>query len=204
MEDEKSARSPCRAIVPPTFPSQFWHPRQVVLWCHRSPHCVQHMPPNRSQTECPNCHCQLDTLAAVLSHLNHPYSSCSRWFLPPDSQPASPSSSIQGDLETSPHIAFPSSGHVFGKGPSFLENFHSDKFSGHRTRNLYHPFMSKEEWELAAFLSQSNLSMKVINGFLSLESVCLDLKLLPSLPHHEISRYATLASLSGLQKHSVI
>lgn len=131
------------------------------------------MPPNRSQTECPNCHRQFDTPAIVLSHLNHPYSSCSRWFLPPDSQPSSPSSSVQGNPETFPHITFPSSGYVFGRGSGFLNNFCADKFAGHRTQNLYHPFTSKEEWELASFLTQSNLSMKVIDGFLSLELVRL-------------------------------
>jgi hypothetical protein len=162
------------------------------------------MPPDRSQTECPNCHRQFDTPAAVLGHLNHPYSTCSRWFLPPDSQPTSPSSSTQDDLETSPHIAFPFLGHVFGKGPSFLDNFCSDKFSGNRSRNLYHPFMSKEEWELAAFLTQSDLSMKVIDSFLSLEMVRLNAKPLPLLPYNEIARYGTSTSLSGPQKRSVI
>jgi len=162
------------------------------------------MPPDRSQTGCPNCHRQFDTPAAVLSHLNHPYSTCSRWFLPPDSQPPSPSSSTQDDLNTSPRIPFPFSGHVFGKGPSFLDNFRSDKLSGNRSQNLYHPFASKEEWELAAFLTQCDLSMKVVDGFLSLEMVRLETKPLPLLPYRSVGRYETSTSLSGPRERSVV
>ena len=110
-------------------------------------------------------------MAAVLRHLNHPYSSCTNWFLPPDSQPNSPPSLIQDDSEIPRHETFPLSGHVIGKGQGFMNNFHADKFAEHRAQNIYYPFASRDEWELGAFLSQADISMKATDEFLSLGRV---------------------------------
>jgi hypothetical protein len=57
---------------------------------------------------------------------------------------------------------------VFGQGQDFIDNFKADKFAYRHTENLYFPFSSRDEWELDTFLTQTNLSMKVIDGFLSL------------------------------------
>ena len=130
------------------------------------------MAPNRSQGECPNCHRKFDSAATVIRHLNHPYMSCTKWLLPLDSQPNPPSSPVQGDPKDPPHVAFPFSGHVFGRDQGFADRFHRDKFAEHRAENLYFPFGSRDEFELGAFLTQNNLSMKVIDRFLSLALVC--------------------------------
>ena len=107
-------------------------------------------------------------MATVVRHLNHPYSSCAVWFLPPDSQPNPPSSPAQNDPEVSPPTKFPFSGYVFGQGQGFMDSFHADKFAEHRTGNIYYPFRSRDEWELGAFLTRANLSMNVVDEFLSL------------------------------------
>jgi hypothetical protein len=38
-------------------------------------------------------------------------------------------------------------------------------------KNLYYPFASRDEWELAAFLLRSDLSLASIDSFLSLKLV---------------------------------
>jgi hypothetical protein len=126
------------------------------------------MAPERGQAECPHCHRRFDTVTAVVCHLNHPYLSCANWFLPLDPQRNSTSSPVRDSPEPPPHITFPLSGHVFDQDQGFIDKFHTDRFAEHRAENLYFPFASKDEWELAAFLTQSNLSMKVIDAFLSL------------------------------------
>ena len=163
------------------------------------------MAPNRSQAECPSCHRQFDTATAVICHLNHPYSSCTNWFIPPDSEPNSPSNPVQDDPDMPPPMKFPSASHVFGEGQGFMSNFHMDKFAEHCTRNIYYPFTSRDEWELGAFLTQSNMSMKAVNEFLSLELVspCLSPSHTPSFSHFVIARYVTLTFLSRLQRCSV-
>ena len=58
-------------------------------------------------------------------------------------------------------------------GSMFMDKFNMDKFSNLRTSNLYYPFISHEEWELALWLLCSGLSMRVIDAFLALLKVCL-------------------------------
>jgi hypothetical protein len=94
----------------------------------------------------------------------------------------------------------PSAGQTFGKGKTFLENFDTDAYASQRAANLYYPFSSKEEWELASFLLMSGLSMAKITKFLSLKLVCF----FPPDSHANLlfasSRYGRLSSLSNLQK----
>lgn len=56
-----------------------------------------------------------------------------------------------------------------------METFHTDRFSERRSENIYYPFASREEWELGAFLTRADLSMSVIDEFLSLGLVSYDL-----------------------------
>ena len=60
---------------------------------------------------------------------------------------------------------------MYGCGPGFLGWFQDNKNAEARSTNLYYPFLSKGEWEIAAFLSRSGLSMKLIDEFLSLSLV---------------------------------
>jgi hypothetical protein len=59
----------------------------------------------------------------------------------------------------------------YGRGTTFLQRFDSDQYAQARKTNLYYPFASRDEWELAAFLLRSDLSLASINSFLSLKLV---------------------------------
>ena len=59
----------------------------------------------------------------------------------------------------------------FGTGTTFMDEFDRDQYAGERINNLYYPFASRDEWELAAFLLRSDLSMASIDSFLSLNLV---------------------------------
>ena len=52
-----------------------------------------------------------------------------------------------------------------------MDKFNSDEYALARIQNLYYPFDSKDEWELASFLLLSNLSQSSINKLLSLALV---------------------------------
>ena len=77
-----------------------------------------------------------------------------------------------GPDNTSVADEFQGAGWTFGKGKTFLEDFTTDPYAAERKVNLYYPFASKEEWELALFLLLSGLSMANITKFLLLRLVC--------------------------------
>lgn len=60
---------------------------------------------------------------------------------------------------------------TFGPGVTFMSEFDSDEHAAKRAENPYYPFASKDEWELAAYLLRSDLSMASIDAFLSLKRV---------------------------------
>lgn len=60
---------------------------------------------------------------------------------------------------------------TFGSGTTFMQQFECDDFAEERTQNLYYPFSSRAEWELAAFLLRSDLSLAALDKFLSLNLV---------------------------------
>jgi hypothetical protein len=66
----------------------------------------------------------------------------------------------------------PSHSQTYGKGTTFMDRFGMDKYSHDRLGNIYYPFASRQEWEIASFLLCSSLSMIMIDKFLSLELVC--------------------------------
>ncbi|KAG1906124.1 uncharacterized protein F5891DRAFT_975575 [Suillus fuscotomentosus] len=53
-------------------------------------------------------------------------------------------------------------------GLTFLDVFDADEFAEYRKDNLFYPFASKEEWEVADYLLRSTLSMAAIDEFLKL------------------------------------
>jgi hypothetical protein len=59
----------------------------------------------------------------------------------------------------------------YGTGTTFMDEFDRDQYAGERINNLYYPFASRDEWEFAAFLLRSDLSMASIDSFLSLNLV---------------------------------
>lgn len=86
--------------------------------------------------------------------------------------PAEPTSA-DWDLCSSPYTAefHKNRPKTYGCGNTFIDDFNKDQFSQQRTINLYFPFASKSEWQLAQFLLQSNLSMAATNTFLALDLV---------------------------------
>jgi hypothetical protein len=60
---------------------------------------------------------------------------------------------------------------VFGKGDTYMDLFNEDDHAAARERNLYYPFASHPEWELASFLLKSDLSRGMIDEFLKLQLV---------------------------------
>jgi hypothetical protein len=59
----------------------------------------------------------------------------------------------------------------YGMGTTFMEDFDCDQYAGERIENLHYPFASRDEWEFAAFLLHSDLSMASINSLLLLNLV---------------------------------
>ncbi|KAG1901098.1 uncharacterized protein F5891DRAFT_979664 [Suillus fuscotomentosus] len=57
-------------------------------------------------------------------------------------------------------------------GSTFLDLFDADEYAECRVDNLYYPFTSKEEWEVADYLLRSFLSMAAIDEFLKLSMDC--------------------------------
>ncbi|KAI6023119.1 hypothetical protein BKA83DRAFT_4027559, partial [Pisolithus microcarpus] len=89
----------------------------------------------------------------------------------------------------------PGAAQMYNGGSTFVNKFDVDKFSEHRSLNIYYPFASSGDWELGLWLLCSSLSMSAINTFLSLSLIkklplsfhtanelCGQAKLLPSGP----------------------
>jgi hypothetical protein len=66
---------------------------------------------------------------------------------------------------------FPTAARVYGRGSTFMDEFHQEKHSQDRLDNVFYPFASKEEWGLALWLTRANLSMRLIDNFFSLQLV---------------------------------
>jgi hypothetical protein len=52
-----------------------------------------------------------------------------------------------------------------------MDNFDADTHARYRQENVFYPFASRQDWELALFLLSSGMSMARIDQFLSLELV---------------------------------
>ena len=89
-----------------------------------------------------------------------------------ESVSSSSQSQAEADVPTGsgPYVErHPSPGSTFGRGDTILDDIDkSDQFAKQRQENVYYPFLSKEDWEVAAWLIQSGLSMSEIDKFLKL------------------------------------
>lgn len=85
---------------------------------------------------------------------------------PPDSNPV-----VDSDLFTE---EYEGAAQTYGTGTTFMDHFDHDQYASERINNLYYPFATREEWEMASFLLRSDLSMADINKFLSLALVSFD------------------------------
>ena len=81
---------------------------------------------------------------------------------PPQQQAVLPSFHTESFLESSK---------IFGNGETYLDLFDEDEYADARQTNLYYPFASQPEWELASFLLKSDLSRVAIDQFLKLQFV---------------------------------
>ena len=72
--------------------------------------------------------------------------------------------------------AYPNASQVYGRGETFMEVFDADVNAENRKDNLYYPFASRQEWQMASFLLRSSLSITAVDEFLSLELACLFLQ----------------------------
>ena len=81
----------------------------------------------------------------------------------------------EGEAEgkTSPFFAeiYRNASEIFGHGDTFMDLFDKDPHSDKRKDNLYYPFASRQEWEVALYLLCSSLSMAELDKFLKLELV---------------------------------
>ena len=85
------------------------------------------------------------------------------------------------DLDSAPAASGPTQLHVREDYPippstwpsdaTFMTQFDQDPYAAHRSKNLYYPFASRGEWQLAFFLTSCGMSMNLINQFLRLELV---------------------------------
>ena len=66
---------------------------------------------------------------------------------------------------------FANAAHEWDAGKTFMENFDLDDLADQRKENLYYPFASREDWEMAAFLLRSGMSMALMDDFLKLQLV---------------------------------
>ncbi|KAG1835925.1 hypothetical protein DFJ58DRAFT_719208 [Suillus subalutaceus] len=60
---------------------------------------------------------------------------------------------------------------AYQDGYTFLNLFDADENSVYRKNNLYYPFSGRRDWQVAAWLLRSGLSMGKIDSFLSLEMI---------------------------------
>ncbi|KAJ6490951.1 hypothetical protein C8R45DRAFT_1053149 [Mycena sanguinolenta] len=67
------------------------------------------------------------------------------------------------------HEYYPGAARRNDKEPTFLETFlENDKHSHERESNLHYPFASADEWEFAAFINSTKLTLAQIDEFLKL------------------------------------
>lgn len=126
--------------------------------------------------QCPSCGMEFASETSVLKHMNHRFSRCKLFFLReephrPDTHPNPPPPPPTPPNPPSRSTDFPDAGFVYGRGDGFMGMFFNDTHAEERASNIYFPFQSKGEWEIASFLSSSGLSMKRVNEFLSLSMV---------------------------------
>lgn len=66
---------------------------------------------------------------------------------------------------------FPGAAEIYGEGPNIMDDFDADTYAEERKENLYYPFASEDEWDVASFLLRSHLTVKELDNFFSLNLV---------------------------------
>jgi hypothetical protein len=87
-------------------------------------------------------------------------------------------------LDDEPNVPAPNSPHreyykgaakTYGRADTFMDIFRQDKYAKDREKNVYYPFASADEWELASYIIRSNMTVAATDDFLKLRLVCGDL-----------------------------
>lgn len=68
-------------------------------------------------------------------------------------------------------VDHPNKPYGFHGGQNLLQAMENDIYSNLRHENLYYPFRSEEEWQLARWISESRLTQAQIDKFLKLDQV---------------------------------
>ncbi|KAI5994395.1 hypothetical protein EDD15DRAFT_2165927 [Pisolithus albus] len=80
--------------------------------------------------------------------------------------PSGPGTPSAGKVEY-----FPGASQCYPGGRTFMDNFFSDEHGELREDNLFYPFASQQDWQVASWLLRSRLSMAAIDSFLSLDLI---------------------------------
>lgn len=96
-----------------------------------------------------------------------------------DSMAGNPPSIPEQDLHEDDNVALanepiekhPTAGQSHGEGTTILEDIALNHFVEERKSNIYYPFANQDDWEVAAWISNSDLSTGDINSFLHLTFV---------------------------------
>lgn len=67
---------------------------------------------------------------------------------------------------------YPSAAKTYGKGRTIMQEIDEDNSVPEAKNNVYYPFTSRQDFEMGAWLSQSNVSMSQIDDFLKLSYIC--------------------------------
>ncbi|KAH9013680.1 hypothetical protein EDB85DRAFT_2076567 [Lactarius pseudohatsudake] len=124
---------------------------------------------------CPQCHRKFRNRKALLCHMNHPFGSCHSHFKrfpePMDIDVNATLAAVEDLQEDFQNVDGPGKPFIqeyvgaarkYGRGTTFMQG---------TQKNLYYPFASRGEWEMATFLLCSSLSVSSIDSFLSLELI---------------------------------
>ena len=128
--------------------------------------------------QCNYCARTFDTQRGANIHVT--ITSCSkkkRLQTPQAKQPALPTQSLPTlpsalpPASTSKMEHYPGAARILGHANTALDDFNADRYAQERIENLYYPWSSREEWQLARFLLQSSMSLAEIDEYLKLEIV---------------------------------
>jgi hypothetical protein len=102
---------------------------------------------------------------------------------------SSNSGSFHNAAGTTYREEFAGAAQEWGVGETFMDKFDLDDFAELRKKNLYYPFALKDDWEMAAFLLRSGMSMALIDDFLTLQLVST-FSCVAEMPFLHLSRFA--------------
>ncbi|KAJ7807710.1 hypothetical protein B0H13DRAFT_2243903 [Mycena leptocephala] len=110
--------------------------------------------PSRSSKPhyCPICCTRFTNRQNCLRHMNQPHGRCH--------------ASLHPAVEY-----YKGAAKTYGRADTFMDIFRQDKYAKDRENNVYYPFASADEWELASYIIRSNMTVAATDEFLKLRLV---------------------------------